>query len=840
MGEAEKDKNGLVIEGTFDFGFVDPLNIQDRARTATIKTSQPFSNSTLLDIKLASSQGTRRMESAFSVGVSVVDRQVISTRPLPLTLTFKQIHIGRYEDRVEFLFGDSQLKKRFIISRTLKAIVGNRAEHEALMPATPYIPRLRTSRKAVVKVVEGIKPPALNAIPYIGRLPKASIPSTLQSILSSSQSTKDVSAQVRKIFMPTDFNSNTYDPHFKHLLWVEEYKMEQDLERYDMLRTALNRHNNYYYLSVPGLAEKRPSVLIGDRIFVQEQGATDGRWFEGHVHVVRQAEVGLRFHGSFARYSEGGRFHIRFKLNRIPIRRQHQALDTAFSEDRILFPGPGNLSTHPAPRFIDMSMALYNPLIASNPPQLQAIASLFLFPLDHRLSWFSARTGKTITIVEAILQILATDQQAKILACAPSNSAADLIASRLRDRLTADELFRFYAPSRFKSQVPDELSAFTYIRDDGHFSVPPMARMTRFRVVVATCVSASVASGIGMPRGHFSHIFIDEAGQATEPETFVSIKMMADTKTNVILSGDPKQLGPIIRSGIARELGLEKSYLERLMDRDAYNLRICYGKSVVKLIKNFRSHDAILRFPNGRFYDDELQQCGNATLVNAYLNSPLLPSKNFPIIFHAVYGKDDREASSPSFFNIEEVLQIKSYVQKLKDDRRFRTTDADIGVITPYHAQCHKLRTSLRPFADGVKVGSVEEFQGQERKVILISTVRSSKDFVQYDLRHTLGFVANPLAVTRAQAMLIIVGDPQVLSLDPLWRSFLNYIYLNGGWIGPDITWDPNAPVDEAGGYDKAVRTAAQLDMNEFARRMEAEVEEDLDANVDRPWRDVE
>jgi len=83
-----------------------------------------------------------------------------------------------------------------------------------------------------------------------------------------------------------------------------------------------------------------------------------------------------------------------------------------------------------------------------------------------------------------------------------------------------------------------------------------------------------------------------------------------------------------------------------------------------------------------------------------------------------------------------------------------------------------------------------------------------------------------------------------VLSLDPLWRGFLNYIYLNGGWTGPDIMWDPHTPIDETGGYDKAVREAAKLDMNEFTRRIEsitmAEVEDDVDANVDRPWRDVE
>ena len=105
-----------------------------------------------------------------------------------------------------------------------------------------------------------------------------------------------------------------------------------------------------------------------------------------------------------------------------------------------------------------------------------------------------------------------------------------------------------------------------------------MDRLKNFKVIVSTCVSAAVFSGIGMARGHFTHIFVDEAGQATEPETFVSIKMLADSKTNIILSGDPKQLGPVIRSGISKELGLEISYLERLMERDVYNIQTGHGR----------------------------------------------------------------------------------------------------------------------------------------------------------------------------------------------------------------------------------------------------------------------
>ena len=46
--------------------------------------------------------------------------------------------------------------------------------------------------------------------------------------------------------------------------------------------------------------------------------------------------------------------------------------------------------------------------------------------------------------------------------------------------------------------------------------------------------------------------------------------------------------------------------------------------------------------------------------------------------------------------------------------------DKDIGIIAPYHAQCLKLRKALKDVANGVKIGSVEEFQGQ---VCLVSSL---------------------------------------------------------------------------------------------------------------------
>ncbi|KAJ3980519.1 P-loop containing nucleoside triphosphate hydrolase protein [Lentinula detonsa] len=856
MEETEKDKNGVSISGNFDFMIVEPQEAASgTVRTGTIQCQVPGTRIVLMDIRLASSKGTQTF-SPFTITLNSSTRMITSRSSLAFSVKMNQDHLGRAEDRLEFLFEDVRLQSRFMITRLLLVIVGSRADHDMLKPRVPYVPRKRTQRQPETNIVEGIAPPSTQAIPYVGRLPLALIPGHLSGTLSTG-STKDILSRLQRVYLPSVLNSETYSKHFKHLLWTEEFQMDQDLQYYDIVDAPLSRYNSYYYVSVPGLAEKRPSVLVGDRILVRRPNSPPGHWYEGGVHVLRKEEVGLRFHRSFVA-SPSDRFLVRFKLNRYPMRRQHQALDSAFSQDRVLFPTNLHLPKGALRTTAPSTLRWYNPLIANNPPQKQAVLSIaYREPGSMPFIIFGPPgTGKTVTMVEAILQVLATNPTSRILACAPSNSAADLITSRLASaRLKTTELFRAYAPSRHKDDVPISVLPHTHQNHNGHFSVPAMPYMMKFRVIVTTCVSASIISGIGMPRGHFSHIFIDEAGQATEPEVMIGIKSIGDNSTNIVLSGDPKQLGPIIRSTVARILGLETSYIERLMKREIYDEVKGYGKSVVKLIKNFRSHSAILKFPNERFYRGDLQCCGDPKIINLYINSQHVVKKDFPIVFQSISGKDDREASSPSFFNIDEVTSVKMLVQKLRSDRTLRITDNDIGIIAPYHAQVLKLRRALQAVADSVKVGSVEEFQGQERRVIIISTVRSSKEFVEYDLRHTLGFVANPrrfnVAITRAQALLYIVGDPSVLSLDPLWRAFLNYIHGNGGWKGPPPTWDTRAPVDDNGKYDAGVRSAARVDMNEFTRMIEALTlggvqahedgeDEDGDHNVDRPWNELE
>lgn len=79
----------------------------------------------------------------------------------------------------------------------------------------------------------------------------------------------------------------------------------------------------------------------------------------------------------------------------------------------------------------------------------------------------------------------------------------------------------------------------------------------------------------------------------------------------------------------------------------------------------------------------------------------------------------------------------------------------DIGVITPYHLQVKTLRKLFADAKYPIMVGSVDEFQGLEKKIILISTVRTDSRRVELDIRRELGIVACPkrtnVAISRAR-----------------------------------------------------------------------------------------
>ncbi|KAG8750496.1 hypothetical protein FRC11_010342 [Ceratobasidium sp. 423] len=501
----------------------------------------------------------------------------------------------------------------------------------------------------------------------------------------------------------------------------------------------------------------------------------------------------------------------------------NDALGMNTKRSEVLFPELGNItaSALTAQHTEEPEIELYNHTIGTNEEQRNAIAKVMQLPPGSPpfIIFGPPGTGKTVTVVECISQLL-NDKKSRILACAPSNSASDLIAQRLIDHqgLQTSEIFRLNALQRQRVTLPDDLVQYSLMSTNGHsFRVPGLEQLKSYRVLVATCSTAALLYGVGVDPGTFTHIFIDEAGQGSEPEVMIPILMMAGPKTNIVLSGDPKQLGPVIRSPVARPLGLNVSYLDRLMASPAYDEVAMRGISVVKLRQNFRSHERIIAFPNDEFYLNDLVACAPENIANSLLNWNGLASANFPVVFDALMGKDEQEEKSPSYFNPHEASLVKEYVQQLIP---FIASPRDIGIVTPYKAQVRKIRKLLVDIdITEIDIGSVEQFQGQERRVIIVSTVRSNKDLLSFDLRHTLGFVSNAkrlnVAITRAQSLLVVIGDPLVLGLDALWRRFLYFVNHSGGWKGAPFPWNPDADPDE----DPATVDMAEQDLRELLRR---------------------
>jgi helicase MOV-10 len=88
----------------------------------------------------------------------------------------------------------------------------------------------------------------------------------------------------------------------------------------------------------------------------------------------------MKFHQSFGSISPSAKFTVRFKLNRYPLRRQHQALDTAFAPDRLLFPPDAYVQGRQAPAVGSLRLRVFNDLLNTNPAQLQAVTSIISLP----------------------------------------------------------------------------------------------------------------------------------------------------------------------------------------------------------------------------------------------------------------------------------------------------------------------------------------------------------------------------------------------------------------------------------------------------------------------------
>ncbi|KAM7269280.1 hypothetical protein ACFE04_024777 [Oxalis oulophora] len=602
-------------------------------------------------------------------------------------------------------------------------------------------------------------------------LPEFPIPSHIRELLEINQFPH---------VLTQGLNPDNYTAFFNALLMLEEHHLEGEMKPHQMKRVTMKRKGKgSVALLVPGLADRKPTLSPGDVVFAKLAYADGNPEYEGNISYIGNDQLLLRYSKEFRkRHTNETLYDIRFTPNRVNMRRVYQAIRFAvYLKTTFLFPSNSTSRLiHPVP-FVPFNSNL-------NEEQQCSIKMILGCNGGPPYTIFGPPgTGKTSTLVEAISQVYAMNRGSRILVCSASNSAADHILEKLIScdmaNIDENEILRLNSRSRSIEDIQLDLIRFCKSK------CPTLHVLMRYRIIISTYMNSSVLFNKGVQRGYFSHIFLDEAGQTSEPECMVPVSYLCQKETVVVLAGDPKQLGPVIHSKNAENFGLGKSFLERLFEFDPYkNEDECY---VTKLVRNYRCHPKILDLPSELFYNGELLASKKDNSLSLAAKLYFFPNKEFPILFYGIRGSNERELNNPSWFNQLEASKVVEIINLLREVSDM--DEADIGVIAPYRQQVVKIENILKiQGTQKVKVGSVEQFQGQEREVIIVSTVRSTMNSNKLNKIHSLGFLSNPrrfnVAITRAKSLLIIVGNPHVICQDPYWNKLLTYCTSNKSYVG--------------------------------------------------------
>uniref|UniRef100_A0A8C7MRY4 RNA helicase n=1 Tax=Oncorhynchus kisutch TaxID=8019 RepID=A0A8C7MRY4_ONCKI len=686
----------------------------------------------------------------------------------------------------------------FTIGRRLEVTVGSK-EESLLQPVAPYCPAAPLPLPQAAQVVT-----VMRHLPnFLGNYP---VPQALRDCMEA-----DRDVLVAQPCLGETLSAANMRLRFSSLLWLEELQAESELREFSISGALLRRGAIYLHLEVLGLAEGRPSLFIGDRVALKKP-ISGGVVMEyiGYVTEISDEDVSLRVNTEFQHGYLGEPLDVEFTFNRyLPCPGSRKDPFCEVKEGSLTTDGVKLSSvsvdmvskatqTKPASLILSDSRLPSKPIPNPgqffnqqlNPSQREAVKRILAGecrPTPYIL-FGPPGTGKTITLIESILQVYHRLPSSRVLVCTPSNSAADLVCIRLHESgyLNSASLARVNASGRQEEAIPEVLRQYSQAGED-------IRHASFHRIVVSTCSSAGMFYQIGLRVGHFTHVFLDEVGQATEPEALIPLGLLSERDGQIVLAGDPRQLGPIVKSKLAQAFGLGVSLLERLMANTLYS-RENGGYNpvlVTKLVYNYRSHEALLALPSRLFYNGELCVRAQRLVVDSLCHWSRLPTKGFPLIFHGVRGTEMREGNNPSWFNPGEAVQVMLYCCQLAKKLYNPVAASDIGIIAPYRKQSEKIRVLLhRVGLSDIKVGSVEEFQGQEFLVIILSTVRANELVQGNDLQSILGFLSNPkrfnVAITRPKALLIVVGNPHILVNDPCFTALLQYCFENGAYLGCD------------------------------------------------------
>ena len=301
-------------------------------------------------------------------------------------------------------------------------------------------------------------------------------------------------------------------------------------------------------------------------------------------------------------------------------------------------------------------------------------------------------------------------------------------------------------------------------------------------------------------------MIVDEASQILEPQ----IVHILNHSSKCILIGDHKQLPAISQQNIDQtritDLDLNKigllstsnSLFERL-----YTLCETNGwhHAYDGLTYQGRMHQDIMSFVNTYFYNSKLKLAYSLANLDSEYQQELRRQIQPLELRHDATDTIDRllatkrmlfidtasEPAEPLKSSPKEARMVIDLIERLQalyaDNNRVLIPFKQIGIITPFRSQIALIKELLEVSSisnhNDILVDTVERFQGSQKEIIILSMVvnhqKQLSAISNLDIAKKVDRKLN-VALSRAKHQVIILGNRNVLSSDPLYKALLQSI----------------------------------------------------------------
>ena len=336
----------------------------------------------------------------------------------------------------------------------------------------------------------------------------------------------------------------------------------------------------------------------------------------------------------------------------------------------------------------------------------------------------------------------------------------------------------------------------------------------------------------------YEYLIIDEASQCVEP--LCLIPLYHDVK-KLILVGDHMQLPATVFYPKATKILYNRSLFERLIDNK-------YPRYILTV--QYRMQKNISGFISRTFYDNKLTNDeAHVDKINKELIYDIIKIGNNFSFFNVSYGEEQFEEDKKSYINhneikfsfrltkkiISEILKKIEYYQKEKDSRKKENKNENtneiktnpeydedekiktlknykFAIICTYKAQVMKFREMKKKDnffkernLNDIEINTVDSFQGQERDIVIVSTVRANfkeelvsleegeipkagpsnnshdSDSNEKSANNNIGigflndFRRMNVGLSRAKIACFVVGHYETLKNNNYWNKLMNY-----------------------------------------------------------------